>query len=25
VLDDVPAPPATEPQDDERQRVTGSR
>jgi MoxR-like ATPase len=25
VLDDVAAPPATEPQDDERQRVTGSR
>jgi MoxR-like ATPase len=25
VLDEVPAPPATEPQDDERQRVTGSR
>jgi MoxR-like ATPase len=25
VLDDVPAPPATEPQDDERQRVTDSR
>jgi MoxR-like ATPase len=25
MLDDVPAPPATEPQDDERQRLTGSR
>ena len=25
VLDDVPAPPATEPQDDERERVTGPR
>ena len=25
VLDDVPAPPATEPQDDERQRVTDAR
>ena len=25
VLDDVPAPPATEPQDDERERVTDSR
>jgi MoxR-like ATPase len=25
VLDDVPSPPATEPQDDERQRVTDSR